>query len=189
MRKTAIIMGLAMLAGCGPTTDAGNGPAADARAATNGSATASLQPGMWETTAQFTQIHAPGLPPQMAQALREAMSQPQSRTGCLTAERIGNPTGAMAAVEAAANASCRFQPNGFAGGTINVRGTCSGPEGAQQMSITGSYTATTMTGTIDWRLPAPSSGEGAQSIRFEGRMTARRTGECPAVIVDDNRLG
>ena len=189
MRKTATIIGLAMLAGCGPTADLGNSPAANAGAAANSGPAAALQPGMWETTAQFTAIHAPGLPPQMAQALREAMSQPQSRTFCLTAERIGNPTGALAAVEAAANASCRFEPGGFANGAINVRGLCSGPEGAQQMSVTGSYTATTMTGTIDWRLPAPSSGEGAQSVRFEGRMTARRTGECPAAIVDGNRLG
>ena len=188
MRKAAAIIGLAILAGCGPTTDARNGQAANAGAAAKTTA-AALEPGLWETTAQFTQIHAPGLPPQMAQALREAMSLPQSRTGCLTPERIGNPTGALAAIEAAANLSCRFQPNGFAHGAINVRGVCSGPEGAQRMTITGSYTATTMAATIDWQLPAPANGDGAPPIRFEGRMTGRRTGECPAATIDGNRLG
>lgn len=189
MRKGTALMAIAMLGGCGQGGDGGNGSAAVPGAAGGNSSAAALQPGMWEATARFTTLDAPSLPPEVAAALRAAISLPQTRTGCLTPERIADPTGALAAVEAAANASCRFPPNGFAGGRINLRGACSGPDGDMQVTVDGSYSATTMEATIGRQIAVAPNRPGSQSIRFEGRMTARRTGECPARIVDNNSVG
>jgi hypothetical protein len=140
-----------------------------------------LQPGQWETTVQFTTIDMPGAPPGAAEAMRAMLGQPQTRSSCMTAEQAANPTGTIASPEGAQANGCQFEPNGFAGGTINVRGTCSNPQrGNLQMTMTGNYTATTMEATINQTMSAPPNTPGPQSIRLEGRLTARRTGDCPA---------
>lgn len=139
-----------------------------------------LQPGMWETTVQFTTIDMPGAPPGAAEAMRAMMGQPQTRSNCMTPEQAANPTGTIASPEGA-EAGCQFEQNGFANGTINVRGTCTNPtRGNLQMTMTGNYTATTMEATLNQTMTAPPNTPGPQSIRLEGRMTARRTGDCPA---------
>lgn len=149
----------------------------------------SLQPGQWETTVQFTTIDMPGAPPGAAEAMRAMMGQPQTRSSCMTPEQAANPAGSMAAPEGA-GASCQFEPNGFANGTINVRGTCSNPtRGNLQMTMTGNYTATTMEATVNQTMTAPPNTPGPQSIRLEGRMTARRTGDCPAGAAAGNSAG
>jgi hypothetical protein len=139
-----------------------------------------LQPGMWESTVQFTTIEMPGAPPEAAAALQAMMARPQTRSNCMTPEQAANPTSAMASPEGA-RAGCTFEQNGFANGTINVRGTCAdATRGNLQMTMTGSYTATTMEATVDQRMTAPTGTAGPQSLHLAGRMTARRTGDCPA---------
>lgn len=139
-----------------------------------------LQPGQWESTVQFTTIEMPGAPPGAAEAMRAMLGQPQTRSSCMTPEQAANPAGAIATPEGA-GADCRFEENGFANGTINVRGTCSNAtRGNLQMTMTGSYTATTMEATVNQTMTAPPNTPGPQSIRLEGRMTSRRTGDCTA---------
>jgi hypothetical protein len=154
-----------------------------------GGGSVALQPGMWETTVQFTTIDMPGAPPGAAEAMRAMMGQPQTRSNCMTPEQAANPAGSMAAPEGA-GADCRFEQNGFDNGTINVRGTCTNPtRGNLQMTMTGNYTATTMEATVNQTMTAPPNTQGPQSIRLEGRMTARRTGDCPAGGAAGNSAG
>ena len=145
-----------------------------------GGGAVTLQPGMWETSVQFTTIEMPGAPPEAAEAMRAMMGQPQTRSSCMTPEQAANPVGSIASPEGA-QAGCTFEQNGFANGTINVRGTCTNPtRGNLQMTMTGSYTATTMEATVDQTMTAPAGTPGPQSMHLVGRMTARRTGDCPA---------
>lgn len=154
-----------------------------------GGGAVSLQPGQWESTVQFTTIDMPGAPPEMAQAMRAMLGQPQTRSSCMSAEEAANPSSRFASPEVG-NSGCTFEPNGFANGTINVRGTCSNPQrGNLQMTMTGNYTATTMEATINQTMTAPPNTPGPQSIRLEGRMTARRTGDCPAGAAPGNTAG
>lgn len=154
-----------------------------------GGGAVSLQPGQWESTVQFTTIDMPGAPPGAAEAMRAMLGQPQTRSSCMSAEEAANPSSRFAAPEVG-NAGCQFEPNGFANGTINVRGTCTSAErGNLQMTMTGNYTATTMEATINQTMTAPPNTPGPQSIRLEGRMTARRTGDCPAGGAAGNNAG
>ncbi|MGQ0661453.1 DUF3617 domain-containing protein [Sphingosinicella sp.] len=150
-----------------------------------------LQPGMWEMTVQFTTIDMPGAPPGATEAMRAIMGQPQTRSNCMTPEQAANPAGTIGAPEGAAqSAGCQFDPNGYANGTINVRGTCTNPtRGNMQVTMTGSYTATTMEATLNQTMTAPPGTQGPQSIRLEGRMTARRSGDCPAGAAAGNSVG
>jgi hypothetical protein len=161
---------MALLFGCSGG-GAGNGA---------GAVAVSLQPGMWETTMQFTTIDMPGAPPEAIGPMRALMGQPQTRSFCMTAEQAANPTGQLTNTEGGGANGCQFERNTYAGGTINVSGTCTHPtRGTLQMTLTGSYTPTTIETQIDQRMQAPANTPGPQSIHVAGRVTSRRTGDCP----------
>lgn len=155
------------------------GSSALALFACSGSA-ASLQPGMWETTVQFTSIDMPGAPEAATAPMRAMMSQPQVHSECMTADQAAHPTAHMMNTGTNPNA-CQFTDNVFTGGTIRVHGTCQDPaRGSMQISWDGSYTATTMTAQVTTEMHAPAGARGPQTMRMAGTMTGRRTGDCPA---------
>ena len=104
----------------------------------------SLQPGQWETTMQFSSIEVPGIPEAQLAPMRAAMGQPQTHSECMTPEQAANPAGNMLN-QGGTGGNCQFSENTFSGGTIRVHGTCQQPgRGSAQMTLDGSYTATTM---------------------------------------------
>ena len=139
-----------------------------------------LQPGQWETTVQFSSIEMPGAPEAALAQMRQMLNQPQTQSQCITPEQAANPSGNM--VNPGGEANCEFTENTFAGGEINVQGTCPQPgQGNVQMSMEGNYTPTTMEADISTQMQAPpGTPGGAESIRMAGRLTARRTGDCPS---------
>lgn len=140
----------------------------------------SLQPGQWETTVRFTSIDIPGAPEAAVAPMRAMMTQPQTRSECVTPEQAANPTGNLLSPGGGAN-SCTYTENTFAGGTIRVRGTCQeGGRGRMTMSMEGSYTATTMEAQITSEVQAPPGTQGPQTVRMAGALTGRRTADCPA---------
>jgi len=140
----------------------------------------SLQPGMWETTVQFSTIDVPGAPPAELAAMRAMMARPQTRSECMTPEQAANPTQRMMNPSSNGNA-CQFGDSVFAAGTIRVRGTCSAPgRGTSTTSMDGTFTATTMQATISSEIRPPAGTQGPQSVRMSGTLSARRTGDCPA---------
>ena len=147
--------------------------------ACGGSAVA-LQPGQWETTVQFKSIEVPGAPEAAVAQMRALMGQPQTNSECMTPQEAANPTGGL--VNPGGNAGdCQFTENTFTGGTIRVRGACTAAgRGRMQMTLEGSYTATTMEAQISSEVQAPPGTQGPQTIRMSGTMTGRRTGDCPA---------
>ncbi len=139
----------------------------------------SLQPGQWETTVQFTSIEVPGMPEQAVAQMREMMSRPQTRSECITPQQAANPAGNM--MSGGAGNACTFTENTFAAGAIRVRGSCQQPgQGTAQMSMEGTYTATTMQANISSEVQAPAGATpgGPQSVRMSGTFSSRRTGEC-----------
>jgi hypothetical protein len=148
--------------------------------ACGGGSSVSLQPGQWETTVQFTNVEVPGAPEAQLAAMRQAMSRAQTQSQCITQEQAANPMGNMMGQ---AQQGCNFTRNTFSGGTIDVAGTCSPPGGAQAtLTMTGSYTADTITGNINSEVRAPASAAaagGPQQVRMSGTFRARRTGDCP----------
>jgi hypothetical protein len=138
----------------------------------------SLQPGMWESTVQFTSIDLPGASPQELAAMRAMLSRPQTSSRCITAEEAANPAQRM--MNPAGGNACRFSESTFSNGTIRVHGNCQMPgRGPQQTSMEGSFTATTMQATIASQIQAPPGTQGPQTARMSGTLSARRTGDCP----------
>jgi uncharacterized protein DUF3617 len=140
----------------------------------------SLQPGMWETTVQFTSIDLPGASPQELAAMRAMMGRPQTHSQCMTPEQAANPTQRMMNPPGNGNA-CRFSESVFAGGTIRVHGSCQAPgRGTSVTGMEGTYTATTIQATISNEIQGMPGPTGPQSARMSGTLSARRTGDCPA---------
>jgi Protein of unknown function (DUF3617) len=140
----------------------------------------SLQPGQWETTMRFTSIEVPGIPEAQLAPMRAAMGQPQTRSECMTPEQAANPAGNMLN-QGGNGGNCQFSENTFAGGTIRVHGTCQQPgRGSAQMTLDGSYTATTMEARITSHVTPPPGTPGPQSVTMSGTLSGRRTGDCAA---------
>ena len=140
----------------------------------------SLQPGMWETTIQFTSIDVPGAPPAELAAMRAMMGRPQVHSECMTPAEAANPAQRMMNPSSNGNA-CQFSDSTFAAGTIRVHGSCQAPgRGTSQTSMEGSYTATTMQATLSSEMHPPAGTPGPQQVRMTGTLSARRTGDCPS---------
>ena len=153
-------------------------------AACSGGGSDQIQPGMWETTTRMTEVEVPGMPPAIAEQMKAQMAnQAQTQSQCITPEQAANPAGNMLNQGSDAQ-GCNFADSTFAGGRINVRGTCPGPggQGSATMTWEGTYTATEMTGriTANVQAPAGAAGAGPQEIRMSGTLSSRRTGDCPA---------
>lgn len=135
-----------------------------------------LQPGNWELTTKMTDIELPGQPPAMAAQMKQAMTaQAQTQTRCITPAEAANPGGSLA--NPGGNAQgCTFSKQTFAGGAIDVAGSCPGPAGGTlQTTLAGTYTATEMNATITANVEG-----GPQPMRMRGTLTGRRTGDCPS---------
>lgn len=139
-----------------------------------GGASTSIQPGQWETTTSFSTIEAPGMPPAALEAMRSQLaSQTHTQSSCITPEQAANPAGDMMNSGGGPN-GCQFSKSTFAGGVIDVQGTCPGPGGNMTMGWQGRYTATTMEGQFTTEVQ-----QGPQRMRMIGQMNSRRTGDCP----------
>jgi hypothetical protein len=149
--------------------------------ACSGSST-TLQPGQWEMTSRMTEIEVPGVPEAVAAQMRAAMAnQAQTQSRCITPAEAANPAAGMMNPTGSAE-GCTFTNQTFAGGVINVAGSCPAPGGRGQVTTTlaGTYTATTMTTTIRAEVTSPPGGPPGmpQTVRMSGTMAARRTGDC-----------
>jgi len=156
MKKLAILaLTVALIVACGSNT--------------------ALQPGQWEFTTKITDIEVPGQPPAMAAQMKQAMaSQAQTQSRCITQAEASNMGGSLANPSGSAQ-GCTFTKQTFAGGTIDVAGTCQAPTGGTvATTLTGTYTAT----ALDARIAANVTG-GPQQMQMSGTMTGRRTGDCP----------
>jgi len=132
-----------------------------------------LQAGQWEMSFKATDVQVPGAPPevqaQAKQALAGQTQQTQSR--CMSDAEAANPAASLAAGGGAGGGAggCTFTKQTFAGGAIDIAGTC----GQAQMAFTGTYTPTTM----DMQFTTTMS-MGPQQVRTSGTVTGRRTGDC-----------
>ena len=173
MRQATVAAAALLLAACG-------GQEGNEQAGAKGkSGGAALQPGQWESTIQFTEFDVPGMPPEMANQMRQMMGQPQTNRSCMTPEDAANPAGDMVSGEG--NQNCQFSESTFSGGTIRVRGTCRDPSGGtSQMSMQGSFTATSMQARITTEQQGGAGAPAGQSMRMSGNLSARRVGDCPA---------
>ncbi len=170
---------LVLLGGCssgsdnGADTD-GDGEITRAEMAieVSDASTASLQPGMWEQTIEFTEMNMPGMPQNMQEMMRGQMGSMTMRH-CLTAEDVARPDADFFGGEGQEN--CSYEEFDMSGDRMKVRMTCEGGEGSMvHIGMDGAMHGDNYTLNIDNRVSGMPGGD----MTMKGTFTARRIGEC-----------
>ena len=142
--------------------------------AADGAGSERFQPGLWEATLKMEEVSAPGVPPQMVDQMRKAMSDQRSTT-CLTAADAEKPAADF--FTGRQMDQCRYDHFRMGGGKLDARLTCVERGATQVMVMEGSYAPT----SYRMRLTAENNMKSAGapgSMRMVMQVDARRTGEC-----------
>jgi len=178
MRYSLVVLGVAALAACnkGPEINVKNasvGEVADkVREAGDGSF---VDPGRWETKVSMLDIEVPGMPPQMAQQMKQTMGKLQDNTyaTCLTDADVKKPKEDFFAGK---NRNCRYDHFTMSGGKIDAALNCPG-RGSESMAmtITGSYSRDSYEATMAMDV---SGGPRGQGMKMRSHSESHRVGAC-----------
>lgn len=180
MRAMAAAVMLLGLAGCG---GGGNSSGADV----DGSGTVSkaemqaeaakggpiaLTPGNWDYNIRFTEFDMGGdLPPDARAMVQGMMAKPITISHCLTPEEAAKNDATAFTGEAMKD--CTISKFDRSGGNIDMAMACVTEGMTRNMTMKGSFTATSYTLAMDQSMtggPAP--------MTMKGTMTGKRTGDC-----------
>jgi hypothetical protein len=151
-------------------------PVVIAVAACSGGGNTTLKAGQYETTVKMTDVQMPGADPALVEQMKAAMTAQaeQKEQKCMTEADIANMGNKMGNA-GAKGGDCNFSKTTFAGGTIDVAGTCKSPTGDVSIAMNGTHTADSFNATM-----TVDADAGGQKVKATGTMTGRRTGDCPA---------
>jgi len=180
-RLTILLPAIAMLAACNskPTVHAENASVGEVEAAAQNAV--KLQPGKWETSVTILSMEGPGLPPQMATAMKQRMAGQKVET-CLTPEQVAKPPQDM--LGAAKN--CTYEKFEMTGGKLSGTLVCksapgmSGPD--MRATMSGNFAGTSYDVTTDatMHMPAMPGRAGGGDVTTKTQVTGKRIGDCDA---------
>ncbi|AOH85522.1 hypothetical protein AWL63_17850 [Sphingomonas panacis] len=181
-RLTIILPAIAMLAACNsnPTVKAENASVADVAEATKNAV--KLEPGKWETAVEILSVDGPGVPPEMATAMKQQMKAQKVET-CLTPEQAEKPPQDM--FGAAKN--CTYEKFEMGGGKMSGTLVCKGapgmPAGEMRASMSGNFASTSYDITSESTMNMPAAPGGAATggkVTTKTHVTGKRIGACDA---------
>jgi len=177
-RLTIVLPAIAMLAACNskPTVHGENASVADVAAATRDAV--KLQPGKWETSITILSLEGPGLPPNMAAAMKQRMAGQKVET-CLTPEQAARPPQDM--LGAAKN--CTYETFEMSGGKLSGTLVCRNapgmPGGEMHATMSGNFASTSYDVTSDTTMSMPAMpGRPAGDVTSKTQVTGKRIGDC-----------
>jgi hypothetical protein len=183
MKRLSIVLpAIAMLAACNaqPTVQAENASVAEVAAATRGAV--KLEPGKWETTVAILSVEGPGLPPGMADAMKQQMQGKKVET-CLTPEQAAQPPQDM--LGAAKN--CTYEKFTMGGGAMSGTLVCKNgpgmPPGEMRASMSGKFASTSydVTSESTMTMPAVAGAPiGGGKMTTKTQVIGKRVGDCDA---------
>ncbi|HVQ08812.1 MAG TPA: DUF3617 domain-containing protein [Allosphingosinicella sp.] len=183
MKVSVAAVAALILVGCGSQDKSANEAAAGAGSPASGAQ--SIQPGQWEMATQMMSVDIPGAPPEVVQQMRAQQGRTQTDRTCITPEQARNPLRELRdTMSGPRGANCRKLEDTFAGGVIRIRMSCQAPSGRQgtaELSVQGSFTATTLTAAVSINAQGPNvGGPGTTAMRVSTNLRGRRIGDCPA---------
>jgi hypothetical protein len=134
-----------------------------------------VEPGKWQTKISLLDIEVPGMPPQVAQQMKQTMArvQEQSYDTCLTEADVKRPKEDFFAGK---NSDCRYDHFTMSGGKIDAALRCDAkPSGTMTMTINGTYSRDAYEATMAMDLSGGPEGKG---MKMKSRSESRRVGEC-----------
>ena len=178
MRKLALILPLAMLAGCdsSPEVDARNASVEEVAEQVRESGVDGqwVRPGLWSTTVTLAEVDMPGMPAEVRDRMRETM-RAQSHEACLTEAEAKKPSEDFFA---GANRNCRYDHFRMDDGKLDARMSCQAEGMTQQMEMSGTYRPDSYTVSMTTRAEGPATaGMGAMTMKMN--VESKRVGDCP----------
>jgi hypothetical protein len=181
-RLTIILPAIAILTACNsePTVKGENASVAEAAEAMQDAV--KLQPGKWETTMAILSVDGPGIPPEMASAMKQQMQAHKVET-CLTPEQAAQPPQDMFGMAK----SCTYEKFEMAGGkmtgTLSCKNAPGMPPGEMRASMSGKFASTgydlKTESTMD--MPAIPGGPAAGGkVTTTTQVTGKRLSDCEA---------
>jgi hypothetical protein len=133
-----------------------------------------VNPGQWKQTVTLVEISAPGMPPQIAEAMKKQTGTSQVNTSCLTPEQAKRPredffTGA--------EKNCRYEHFKWGDGKVDLKLACKEAQATRIMELSGSYEPDSYRMSMSART---EGGPPEQALTMKMRVDAERVGECPA---------
>jgi hypothetical protein len=133
-----------------------------------------VNPGQWQQTVKLVEIDAPGMPPQIAEAMKQQTGTSQVNESCLTPEQAKRPredffTGA--------EKNCRYEHFKWGSGKVDLKLVCKEDQANRIMELTGDYEPNA------YRMAMTARTEGGppeQALTMKMQVDAKRIGECPA---------
>lgn len=145
-----------------------------------------VEPGKWQTKFTLLDIDMPGMPPQMAQQMKQTMTKVQDNTydTCLTPADVKRPKEDFFAGR---NNDCRYDHFTMSGGKIDAAMRCErkGSE-TMTMAINGSYSRDSYEATMAMDV---TGGPGGKGMKMRSRSESHRVGECTAEEIKAKRGG
>lgn len=182
MKRFAFILPVAsLLSACDskPTVRGENASVAEVDVATKDAV--KLEPGKWETTVAILSVEGPGLPPGMADAMKQ-QSKSQKVQTCLTPEQAAKPPQDM--LGAAKN--CTYEKFEMGGGKMDGTLVCNNmpgmPSGELRATTSGKFASTSYNVISEATMEMPPMG-GAQKggkVITKTKVSGKRLGECHA---------
>ena len=174
MNKLLLIGLIATLGACdsGPTIEEKNASVADvAEAVADARADMKFEPGRWESNVTFVSMEAPGMPPEVGQAMRGTLGKEHRSATCLTREQAEKPAADFFAKDAK---DCTYDHFTLGGGKIDAKMRCGGDGRAVAMAMNGAYDSDsydmTMETTVD------SGGGGPMTMKM--KVASSHVGAC-----------
>lgn len=133
-----------------------------------------VRPGKWQQNASLVSMEAPGMPPQVADAMKKAIGTTQTHETCLTADQAKHPkedffTGA--------DKSCRYEHFKWGDGKIDMKLVCNHSGTSQTMEMAGTYEPD----TYQMAMSVASKGSNPmETMNMKMTVDAKRVGECDA---------
>ncbi len=177
-RQLVLAVGLAALAACnkGPDINLKNASVGEvAEQVRDAGGAGFIEPGRWETKVTVLDIDMPGMPPQMAGQMKQAMGKMQEHSfaSCLSEADAKKPSEKFFAGK---NNNCRYDHFTMSGGTIDALMRCEGKSsGTMTMAMKGTYSATSYEATSAMEV---SGGPNGGVMKMKSRSEAHRVGAC-----------
>lgn len=174
--RLILLASLVCLTACGKsdTVDLSNASASDVANEMKKKDVAFVEPGQWEQTATLVAMEAPGMPPEIAEAMKQKMGSSQVHKVCITPEQAKNPredffTGP--------GQNCSYEHFKWGGGNVDMKLLCKHPQATQTMAMSGTYEPD----AYHMAMTMTNQGSGPmENMTMKMKVDAKRVGDCDA---------
>lgn len=135
--------------------------------------------GNWRTELKLVNLDLPGMPPEMINGMKSMMEKVAAQDVCLTKEQAEKEDMANELAKQNSNgADCTFSRKNFAGGNVDIAGSCKDAGGRQvDMEMKGTIAARKTEVMLTATGAAPT---GTGTMKMQMQINSTHTGPCKA---------